>query len=144
MMHRIKSVALMMGVLLFTSVVQAQTDTSHSSVQPLNKTNNSVNSAVKTDSSSLKGKVAGITKKKRKTHKPQNGVIIKKNGVVVITKNGTSKTMYQDTRLLNGSVVMTNGTVILKDGTHIKLKEGDYIDSLGNITFSKIKTEVKK
>jgi len=59
-----------------------------------------------------------------------------KNGKLVQKINGTTTNVTKDIALKNGAAVSPSGIVKLKDGNLIQLKNGDTIDSNGNITKS--------
>ena len=61
-----------------------------------------------------------------------DGDVIKKDGKVVVYKNGEWVVVDKEIKLSNGVVVLPNGTVKGKDGKTIELEEGVHVDKTGN------------
>ena len=58
-----------------------------------------------------------------------NNIVILYNGILIL----------EDVNLANGSTIKTNGIVVKKDGSKIELKNGECVDSLGNLIQAEVR-----
>ncbi len=55
------------------------------------------------------------------------------NGKMMSIKNGKMSTMTKPMTLSNGTKCMVDGKCVKKDGTKMTMKEGDHMDTTGNL-----------
>ncbi|MBC8081674.1 MAG: hypothetical protein H7Z21_00555 [Hymenobacter sp.] len=70
----------------------------------------------------------------------RDGVLMQA-GKVLLTQNGLSNPVTQETALVNGTKIKADGTVTMTDGTTVTLKEGDYMSLSGRLTTAAFKAE---
>jgi hypothetical protein len=70
----------------------------------------------------------------------KDGVMMQ-DGKVVMTQNGLSNPVTQETALVNGTKIKADGTVTMADGTTTTLKEGDYMSLSGRLTTAAYKAQ---
>lgn len=58
---------------------------------------------------------------------------LKKDGKMIIVENGKSGLMEKDITLANGTVIMSTGSYTKKDGENILFKDGEKMDTQGNL-----------
>jgi hypothetical protein len=63
--------------------------------------------------------------------------IMMKDGKVMITQNGKTMPLENETTLENGTRVMTDGTYMDKNGNSMKMKNGDHIMMSGKMSSMK-------
>ena len=66
---------------------------------------------------------------------------VMKDGKVVLTQNGLTNPVLQETALINGTKIKPDGTVTMTDGTSTIMKEGDYMSLTGRLTTAVMKAQ---
>lgn len=59
--------------------------------------------------------------------------VMKKNGKMMMVKNGQMTSLDHDMTMSNGTKIKSDGTCIKKDGTKKMMKEGQHMDMSGNM-----------
>ncbi|MBC6699929.1 DUF6799 domain-containing protein [Hymenobacter puniceus] len=87
----------------------------------------------------------------RKPVQPRGRVVMKdgatrdgavmKDGKVILTQQGLTNPVLQETSLINGTKIRPDGTLTLADGTTTQMKEGDYMSLTGRLTTAVMKAE---
>lgn len=80
----------------------------------------------------------------RKPVQPKSKVVIKgttlkdgvmmKEGKLLLTQQGLTNPITQETSLVNGTKILPDGTVTMTDGSSAVLQEGDYMSLSGRLT----------
>jgi hypothetical protein len=66
---------------------------------------------------------------------------VMKDGKVILTQQGLTNPVLQETALINGTKIKPDGTVTMTDGTTTTMKEGDYMTLTGRLTTAVMKAE---
>jgi hypothetical protein len=66
--------------------------------------------------------------------KPNEDLLLMKNGKMMMKKNGRIKPMKEDMAIFDGMRVMLDGTVIMTDGNARTMMEGDAMTMDGRLT----------
>jgi hypothetical protein len=87
----------------------------------------------------------------RKPVQPRGRVVLKdgatrdgavmKDGKVILTQQGLTNPVLQETALINGTKIKPDGTLTMTDGTTTQMKEGDYMSLTGRLTTAAMKAE---
>ena len=85
------------------------------------------NIGMKSDSTAKKHMMMQMKKGRMK-----DGIMMK-DGKMMMMKDGKKMAMDADMTMPNGTMVMKDGTCVMKDGTRIMMKEGDMIDTNGDM-----------
>lgn len=67
--------------------------------------------------------------------------VVMQNGKMMMVKKGQMTIMDHDMTMSNGTKVMSDGNYIEKNGTKNMMKEGQHIDTSGNLTTVKINSD---
>jgi len=62
-------------------------------------------------------------------------------GKVMLTQQGHTNPVLQETSLTNGTKIMPDGTLTMPDGKSVTMKEGDYLSLSGRLTTAAMKAE---
>ncbi len=63
----------------------------------------------------------------------ENRGVLMQNGKAMIFRNGKKKVIKAYTYLSFGTKVMSNGTIVKQDGTKTRMKEGEFVNMMGEI-----------
>jgi hypothetical protein len=70
----------------------------------------------------------------------KDGVMMKE-GKVLLTQQGLTNPITQETSLVNGTKIQPDGTVTMTNGTSVMMKEGDYMSLTGRLTTMAMRAE---
>lgn len=70
----------------------------------------------------------------------KDGVTMKE-GKVLMTQQGLTNPITQETSLVNGTKIQPDGTVTMTNGTTVMMKEGDYMSLTGRLTTMAMRAE---
>lgn len=70
----------------------------------------------------------------------KDGVMMK-DGKVLLTQQGLTNPISQETSLVNGTKIQPDGTVTMTNGTSVMMKEGDYMSLTGRLTTMAMRAE---
>ena len=70
----------------------------------------------------------------------RDGAVLK-DGKVMLTQQGHTNPVLQETALVNGTKIKPDGTLTKPDGTTVMMKEGDYMSLSGRLTTAVMKAE---
>ena len=62
-------------------------------------------------------------------------------GKVMLTQQGHTNPVLQETSLTNGTKIMPDGTLTMPNGKSVTMKEGDYLSLSGRLTTAAMKAE---